>query len=62
MLDALQELTCLPCSRPPGDRSRLMLDIARWRADRRDCLACLGREVAERRLQAVREITDPMTV
>ena len=48
VLDALQELTRLAVQQATGDRSRLMLDIARWRADRRDRLARLGREVAER--------------
>ena len=47
VLDALQELTRLAVQQATGDRSRLMLDIARWRADRRERLARLGREVAE---------------
>ena len=47
VLDALQELTRLAVQQATGERSRLMLDIARWRADRRDRLARLGREVAE---------------
>ncbi|OPX08295.1 single-stranded DNA-binding protein, partial [Gordonia sp. i37] len=38
VLDALQELTRLAVQQVTGDRSRLMLDIARWRADRRDRL------------------------
>lgn len=39
-----------------------MLDIARWRADRRERLARLGREVAERvRDSGEREQLDPMT-
>ncbi|MGV9792606.1 Jag family protein [Gordonia sp. NPDC003422] len=62
VLDALQELTRLAVQQATGDRSRLMLDIARWRADRRDRLARLGREVAERVLASGdREALDPMT-
>ncbi len=62
VLDALQELTRLSVQQATGVRSRLMLDIARWRADRRERLARLGREVAERvRDSGVREELDPMT-
>lgn len=62
VLDALQELTRLAVQQATGDRSRLMLDIARWRADRRERLARLGREVAERvRDSSEREQLDPMT-
>ncbi|UZF56437.1 KH domain-containing protein [Gordonia polyisoprenivorans] len=62
VLDALQELTRLAVQQVTGDRSRLMLDIARWRADRRDRLARLGTEVAERvRDSGGREALDPMT-
>ncbi|MFT4395438.1 protein jag [Gordonia lacunae] len=62
VLDALQELTRLAVQQATGERSRLMLDIARWRSDRRDRLARLGREVAERVLSSgEREALDPMT-
>ena len=62
VLDALQELTRLAVQQATGERSRLMLDVARWRADRRDRLARLGREVAERVLKSgEREALDPMT-
>ena len=62
VLDALQELTRLAVQQATGDRSRLMLDIARWRADRRDRLARLGKEVAERVLKSgEKEALDPMT-
>ncbi|WP_238421930.1 R3H domain-containing nucleic acid-binding protein [Gordonia sp. 'Campus'] len=62
VLDALQELTRLAVQQATGERSRLMLDVARWRADRRDRLARLGREVAERVLSSgEREALDPMT-
>ena len=62
VLEALQELTRLAVYRETGERSRLMLDIARWRADRRDRLARLGKEVAERVLKSgEKEALDPMT-
>ncbi|SIR99293.1 Jag family protein [Williamsia sterculiae] len=62
VLDALQELTRLAVQQATGDRSRLMLDVARWRADRRQRLAKLGAEVADRVLaQGGRESLDPMT-
>ncbi|MFW0783724.1 R3H domain-containing nucleic acid-binding protein [Gordonia sp. CPCC 206044] len=62
VLDALQELTRLAVQQSTGVRSRLMLDVARWRADRRDRLARLGTEVAERvRDSGEREELDPMT-
>jgi len=62
ILDALQELTRLAVQRTTGDRSRLMLDVARWRADRRERLAKLGTEVAERVLESgERETLDPMS-
>lgn len=62
VLDALQELTRLAVQQVTGDRSRLMLDIAQWRADRRDRLARLGTEVAERvRDSGSREALDPMS-
>jgi len=62
VLDALQELTRLAVQQATGDRSRLMLDVARWRADRRERLARLGTEVAERvNAEGGRESLDPMT-
>lgn len=62
VLDALQELTRLSVQQATGVRSRLMLDIARWRSDRRERLARLGTEVAERVLNTgTREELDPMT-
>ncbi|AZG47025.1 Jag family protein [Gordonia insulae] len=62
ILDALQELTRLAVQQATGERSRLMLDVARWRADRRDRLARLGTEVAQRVLESGdREELDPMT-
>jgi spoIIIJ-associated protein len=48
VLDALQELTRLAVTREIGERSRLMLDIAGFRADRRRSLHALGTEAANR--------------
>jgi spoIIIJ-associated protein len=62
VLDALQELTRLAVHQKTGERSRLMLDIARWRRQRRDELAALGKKVAERVLASgEREELSPMT-
>ncbi|HWC80153.1 MAG TPA: R3H domain-containing nucleic acid-binding protein [Pseudonocardiaceae bacterium] len=47
VLEAVQELTRLAVQQETGVRSRLMLDIAGWRAARRDELAELGRTAAE---------------
>ncbi|MDT3395263.1 R3H domain-containing nucleic acid-binding protein [Streptomyces sp. B1866] len=47
VLEALQELTRLAVHRETGDRSRLMLDIAGYRARKRAELAELGTKVAE---------------
>ncbi|MEO8330689.1 MAG: R3H domain-containing nucleic acid-binding protein, partial [Candidatus Nanopelagicales bacterium] len=48
VLDALQELTRLAVLRETGQRSRLMLDIAGWRAAKRAALTQLGTEAAEK--------------
>jgi len=48
VLDALQELTRLAVTREIGERSRLMLDVAGFRADRRTALHALGVEAANR--------------
>lgn len=62
ILDALQELTRLAVQQATGDRSRLMLDVARWRDGRRQRLAALGKEVSERvRDSGERESLDAMT-
>ena len=42
VLDALQELTRLAVQQSTGVRSRLMLDVAGWRAKRREELSALG--------------------
>jgi len=47
VLDALQELTRLAVHRQTGGRTRLMLDIGGYRAQRRAELAELGANVAE---------------
>ncbi|MCM2391495.1 R3H domain-containing nucleic acid-binding protein [Streptomyces albipurpureus] len=46
VLEALQELTRLAVHRETGDRSRLMLDIAGFRAKKRTELAELGAKAA----------------
>ena len=46
VLEALQELTRLAVHRETGDRSRLMLDIAGYRAKKRDELSELGAKAA----------------
>ena len=48
VLDALQELTRLAVQQQTGTRSRLMLDVAGWRAGRRSDLTAVGVEVCER--------------
>lgn len=47
VLDALQELTRLAATAETGQRSRLMLDVAGYRAQRRTELAALGARTAE---------------
>ena len=62
VLDALQELTRLAVQQTTGDRSRLMLDIAGWRANRRSELTKIGQEAAARVLETgEREVLSPMT-
>lgn len=55
VLEALQELTRLAVQQSTGTRSRLMLDVARWRAARREELSDLGRTTAEQ----VRDTGEP---
>ncbi|WP_187703145.1 protein jag [Nocardia yunnanensis] len=62
VLDALQELTRLAVQQATGVRSRLMLDVAGWRANRRSELSALGIEAAKRVLETgEREALSPMT-
>jgi spoIIIJ-associated protein len=56
VLEALQELTRLAVTRETGQRSRLMLDIAGYRAGRRQDLA----ELAERAVADVRRTGEPV--
>ncbi|MDV8021199.1 protein jag [Rhodococcus sp. IEGM 1330] len=62
VLDALQELTRLAVQQSTGERSKLMLDVAGWRANRRTELGNLGGEAARRVLESgEREELTPMT-
>ncbi len=62
VLDALQELTRLAVQQATGVRSRLMLDVAGWRAKRRSELSELGTAAAQRVLESgVPESLAPMT-
>jgi spoIIIJ-associated protein len=62
VLDALQELTRLAVQQSTGERSKLMLDVAGWRAARRTELTDLGTAAAERISAAGgREELAPMT-
>lgn len=62
ILDALQELTRLAVQQSTGERSKLMLDVAGWRANRRNVLSALGIEASKRVLESgEREELDPMT-
>ncbi|MFE9257375.1 protein jag [Streptomyces sp. NPDC006879] len=62
VLEALQELTRLAVHRETGDRSRLMLDIAGFRAKKREELAALGAEAAEQAKSSGEPVKlDPMT-
>ena len=47
VLDALQELTRLAVQTATGERSRLMLDIDGFRADKKSALAKLAKETAD---------------
>jgi len=62
VLDALQELTCLAVYRETGERSRLMLDISGFRADKRTQLEALAAEkCAEVRESGRRVDLEPMS-
>ncbi|WP_067810240.1 Jag family protein [Nocardia beijingensis] len=62
VLDALQELTRLAVQQATGVRSRLMLDVAGWRAKRRSELSELGAAAAQRVLESGEpESLAPMT-
>ncbi|MFF9346603.1 protein jag [Streptomyces sp. NPDC014734] len=62
VLEALQELTRLAVHRETGDRSRLMLDIAGFRAKKRAQLAELGAKAADEVKSTGEPVKlDPMT-
>jgi spoIIIJ-associated protein len=62
VLEALQELTRLAVHRETGDRSRLMLDIAGFRARKRTELAELGAKAAAEVKSSGEPVKlDPMT-
>lgn len=62
VLEALQELTRLAVQAETGERSRLMLDVAGHRAERRAALVTLAREVAEQvKESGESKALDPMT-
>ncbi len=62
VLEALQELTRLAVYRETGERSRLMLDIGGFRADKRSRLERVAAEaVAEVRASGERKALDPMS-
>ncbi|MGY5036162.1 Jag family protein [Streptomyces sp. 900116325] len=62
VLEALQELTRLAVHRETGDRSRLMLDIAGFRAKKRTVLAELGAKAADEVKKTGEPVKlDPMT-
>ena len=62
VLDALQELTRLAVQSATGERSRLMLDVAGHRAERRESLVELAAEaIAEVKASGERKPLTPMT-
>jgi len=58
VLDALQELTRLAVYRETGERSRLMLDVSEFRAQKRAQLEALAEETAAR----VKESGEPVSL
>lgn len=62
VLDALQELTRLAVQAETGERSRLMLDVAGYRADRRAALVKTARRaIAEVKETGTKRELEPMT-
>jgi spoIIIJ-associated protein len=62
VLDALQELTRLAVYRETGDRSRLMLDVSGFRAEKRERLVELASEMVEKVRDSGEPVSlDPMT-
>jgi spoIIIJ-associated protein len=61
VLDALQELTRIAVQAKTGERSRLMLDVAGYRAARREELQAVAREaIAEVKAKNVNLAMEPM--
>lgn len=62
VLEALQELTRLAVYRETGERSRLMLDVSNYRADRRKELEEVGRRAVDEVKSSGEPVRlDPMT-
>ena len=62
VLEALQELTRLAVQAATGERSRLMLDVAEYRAERRAALVTIAREaIAEVKSSGEKKALSPMT-
>ncbi len=62
VLDALQELTRLAVQAETGERSRLMLDIAGYRAEKRDALVKVAQDAVVRAKESGERVElDPMT-
>ncbi|WP_347565504.1 R3H domain-containing nucleic acid-binding protein [Nocardioides sp. IC4_145] len=62
VLDALQELTRLAVYRETGERSRLMLDISGYRAQKREQLVALAAETVTRVKESGAPVSlDPMS-
>ena len=62
VLEALQELTRLAVQSATGERSRLMLDVAGHRAERREALVAIAREAIEAVKQSGEQrALDPMS-
>ncbi len=62
VLEALQELTRLAVYRETGERSRLMLDISGYRADRRQALTKVAEEAVRRVRDSGEQVAlDPMS-
>ncbi len=62
VLEALQELTRLAVYRETGERSRLMLDVSNYRADRKKELEDVGRRAVEEAKKTGEPVKlDPMT-
>jgi len=59
VLDALQELTRLAVARETGERSRLMLDVAGFRAAKRAAIEEQAREACERAKESGESVSMP---